>query len=145
MSFRVTVQGFGSPRNDERKIREAARELARSLPEDGPGESFKRVSMSATGVSSAVRLAQSDPRVSILAVDLDSHPELINTPSGVVDLRTGTVMPHDPALLLTRVTAHAVDLDEPHPRWDEFFGKDVREGRRVDQLHATALRPGPTR
>jgi hypothetical protein len=77
--------------HDERKIREAARELARSLPEDDKGDSFKRVSMSATGVSSALRLAQSDPRVSILAVDLDSHPELINTPSGVVDLRTGEV------------------------------------------------------
>jgi hypothetical protein len=88
--------------HDERKIREAAREMARSLPEGGKGDSFKRVSMSATGISSAVRLAQSDPRVSILAVDLDSYPELINTPSGVVDLRAGIIMPHDPALLLTR-------------------------------------------
>jgi putative DNA primase/helicase len=109
--------------HDERHIREAARELARSLPEDGKGDSFKRVSMSATGVSSAVRLAQSDPRISILAVNLDSHPELINTPSGVVDLRTGTLRPHDPTLLLSRVTAYPIDLDVLHPRWDKFLAE----------------------
>jgi putative DNA primase/helicase len=129
--------------HDERKIREAAREMARSLPEGGKGDSFKRVSMSATGISSAVRLAQSDPRVSILAVDLDSYPELINTPSGVVDLRAGIIMPHDPALLLTRVTAYAVDLDEPHPRWDEFlaetFEKDAELINYMQRLCGLAL------
>jgi P4 family phage/plasmid primase-like protien len=129
--------------HDERKIREAARELARSLPEDDKGDSFKRVSMSATGISSAVRLAQSDPRVSILAVDLDSHPELINTPSGVVDLRTGTIMPHNPALLLTRLTAQPVDLDKSHLRWDEFlaetFDKDAELINYMQRLCGLAL------
>jgi putative DNA primase/helicase len=77
--------------------------------------------MSATGVSSAVRLAETDPRISIRAAELDSHPELINTPTGVVDLRTATVKPHDPNLLLTRITAYPVDLEAPHPRWDKFL------------------------
>jgi putative DNA primase/helicase len=113
--------------HDEREIREAARECARSLPKDGRGESFKRNSMSATGVSSAIRLAVSDPRVSILAVDLDAHPELINTPAGVVDLRNGEIKPHDPALLLTRITAYGVDLEAPHPRWDTFL-KETFDG-----------------
>jgi len=83
--------------------------------------------MSATGVSSAIRLAVSDPRVSILAADLDSHPELINTVSGVVDLRNGEIKPHDPALLLTRITAYGVDLEAPHPRWDTFL-KETFDG-----------------
>lgn len=69
----------------------------------------------------------SDPRVSILAADLDSHPELINTVSGVVDLRNGEIKPHDPALLLTRITAYGVDLEAPHPRWDTFL-KETFDG-----------------
>jgi putative DNA primase/helicase len=77
--------------------------------------------MSSTGISGAVRVAETDPRISVLAADLDAHPELINTPSGVVDLRTATVRPHDPGLLITRITAYPVDLEAPHPRWDKFL------------------------
>ncbi len=110
--------------HEDRAIREAARELARQLPEDEKSQkSFKRNSMSSTGISGAVRVAETDPRVSIRAADLDAHPELINTPTGVVDLRTGKITQHDPRLLLTRITAHAVDLDARHPRWDAFLAE----------------------
>jgi putative DNA primase/helicase len=108
--------------HEDRAIREAARDLARLLPSSTEAaQRFKRNSMSATGVSSCVRLAETDPRVSIRAAELDSHPGLINTPSGVVDLRTATIRPHDPGLLLTRITPYAADLDAPHPRWSKFL------------------------
>jgi putative DNA primase/helicase len=107
-----------------RAVREAARELARHLPEgDAKQKSFKHSSMSATGISGCVRVAETDTRISILAAELDSHPEVINTPSGVVNLRAGTIKPHDPDLLLTRITAHGVDLDAPHPRWNAFLAE----------------------
>lgn len=35
----------------------------------------------------------------------DQHPELLNTQSGVVDLRTKELRPHDPELLFTKITA----------------------------------------
>ena len=38
---------------------------------------------------------------------LDADPFLLNTPSGVVDLRTGALALHDPALLLTKMTGGA--------------------------------------
>ena len=77
--------------HEDRAVREAARELARELPDGSQEEkSFKRNSMSATGISGAVRVAETDPRVSIRAAELDAHPELLNTPTGVVDLRSGT-------------------------------------------------------
>jgi putative DNA primase/helicase len=115
--------------HEDRDVRETARQLARRLPKDTAAErSFKRNSMSATGISGAVRVAETDPAVSIRAAELDAHPELINTPTGVVDLRTGKITTHDPSLLLTRITAHAVDMAAPHPRWDAFlaetFGAD---------------------
>jgi putative DNA primase/helicase len=36
--------------------------------------------------------------------ELDADPDLLNTPSGVVDLMTGGVMSHDPEFLITKVT-----------------------------------------
>jgi putative DNA primase/helicase len=79
--------------------------------------------MSATGISGAVRVAETDPAWSIRASELDAHTEMINTPTGVVDLRTGVVKPHDPSLLLTRIAAYAVDIDAPHPRWSAFLAE----------------------
>lgn len=109
---------------EDRAIREAARELARSLPAGRPAQSaFKRNSMSATGISSAVRVAQTDTRVSIRTGDLDAHPELLNTPTGVVNLRNGTVQPHDPGLLLSRITTLGADVGAPHPRWTAFLAE----------------------
>jgi len=36
--------------------------------------------------------------------DFDSHHHLLNTPAGVVDLRTGALIDHDPLLLLRQIT-----------------------------------------
>lgn len=51
--------------------------------------------------------------------EFDQHPELLCVRNGVVDLRTGTVMAHDPALRLTRIAdidylpdAHHQDVDD---------------------------------
>jgi P4 family phage/plasmid primase-like protien len=110
--------------HDDRATREAARDLARQLPGyDTATKTFKRNSMSATGISGAVRVAETDPRVSIRANELDAHPELLNTPSGVINLRTGEITEHDPRLLLTRITSHGANLEAPHPRWDGFLAE----------------------
>ncbi|MBL8929331.1 MAG: hypothetical protein JNL54_04330 [Kineosporiaceae bacterium] len=110
--------------HDDAHIREAARTLARALPQDGAAsKAFKRNALSAAGISATVRVAQSDPRVSIRARDLDAHPLLLNTRSGVIDLTTGALTRHDPDLLLTRITATGVHLDGPHPRWTAFLAE----------------------
>lgn len=38
------------------------------------------------------------------ADELDAHPELLNCPNGVLDLRTGDLRDHDPSLRLTKLT-----------------------------------------
>lgn len=40
---------------------------------------------------------------------LDADPVLLNTPAGIIDLRTGEVLPHDPAKLCTKITAVGPD------------------------------------
>ncbi|GAA3638589.1 phage/plasmid primase, P4 family [Streptomyces chitinivorans] len=49
--------------------------------------------------------------------DFDSHPELLNVRNGVVDMRTGELLPHDPALMLTKICAVEYDPDAEHADW----------------------------
>lgn len=49
----------------------------------------------------------------------DARPDLLNTPTGVVDLRTGQVRAHDPHLYLTKITATGYRQGASHPDWDK--------------------------
>jgi|GEM_PF-6957224 len=52
----------------------------------------------------------------------DSHPDLLNTLNGVVDLRTGQLSPHDPDLMLTKLTGAAFDPTASHEDVTSVFG-----------------------
>ena len=59
----------------------------------------------------------------------DADPDLLNTPSGTVDLRTGQVLPHDPDLLVTKVTRGVYSAGYTHPDWEQALtalDEDVR-------------------
>lgn len=58
-----------------------------------------------TRITGIVGLARGIDTVMRDAAEFDTDPALLNTPSGVVDLRTGEAMPHDPARLISKVTA----------------------------------------
>lgn len=70
------------------------------------------------------------------AADFDQQPDLLNTPSGVVDLTTGTLLPHDPDYLLTKMTAAAYDPDAEHEDWDKALEAVPAEVRDWLQLRA---------
>lgn len=52
------------------------------------------------------------------ATDFDQHPDLLNCPNGVVDLRTGSLLPSDPSLMMTHVTAVPFVHGAVHPDWN---------------------------
>ena len=54
--------------------------------------------------------------------DWDIDPWKLNTPAGIVDLKTGTMHPHDPAERMTAITRVAPDKSEPH-LWMRFIGQ----------------------
>jgi putative DNA primase/helicase len=65
-----------------------------------------------------------------LIEDFDNHPHLLNAKNGVVDLRTGMLGEHDPALLLTKVTMVDYDPDAAHEDFTaalEAIPADIRE------------------
>jgi putative DNA primase/helicase len=51
--------------------------------------------------------------------DLDRDLDLLNTPSGVVDLTTGELLPHDPALFITKIAGAEYRPGFTHPDWDK--------------------------
>src|SRR5690606_25635128 len=75
-------------------IRELARTIARDLPtDDKEATRHRKTSLSKRGIDAMVNLAQSDTRTVIHLNDLDARPYQLNTPAGIVDLRTGHLGP----------------------------------------------------
>lgn len=112
------------------RIREYAKRIARSLPEDDQAALLhKRRSLGAIGTTAMLTQAATDNRISVSLADLDAHPWELNTPEGIVDLRTGALSPADPAKLHTRMTSCAPDPGADPARWQTFladtFGDDT--------------------
>lgn len=124
--------------DDAERHREFVRALARELPSTGRWRYFKAKALSAGGVSGVVRLARSDPAVTVAFADLDARPYELNTPGGVVDLSTGQVRRSDPWLLHTRSTAVAPDFARRSLTFERFlhdtFGDDDELAGYVQRL-----------
>ena len=56
------------------------------------------------------------------AEEFDADPDLINTPSGIVDLTTGTLLRHDPDLLMTKITSGSYRPGFTHEDWSRALG-----------------------
>ncbi len=91
------------------------------------GTKQERGTASAGFVTGVERLAHVDQRIAVLPEQLDADPWLLNTQSGIVDLRTGAIHPHDPARLCTRITNAAVDPNHGRELWAEFL-RGVTQG-----------------
>lgn len=60
---------------------------------------------SASRLGAILRLAAGNVEIIRELDQFDTWPDLLNTPAGVLDLTTGTITPHDPALMFTKITA----------------------------------------
>jgi putative DNA primase/helicase len=109
----------------------AAKTVARHLTEDAqdlPDGDLRKALLnaarraeSAPGVRGMVELAATELGVALAPGQLDADPDILNTASGVLELDTGILRPHDPALNLTKVTAAAYDPDAEAPEFAKFL------------------------
>ena len=76
---------------------------------------------SAKTVAAVERLAKSDRRLAATVDQWDADPWLLNTPGGVVDLRTGRKRPHRPDDYMTMITAAAPGGS--CPTWHRFLDR----------------------
>jgi putative DNA primase/helicase len=83
---------------------------------------------SAKTVAAVASLARADRRLAARVGIWDADPWLLTTPSGIVDLRTGTILPHDAERYMTKITA--VGPGGSCPLWRQFLA-DIT-GRNVE-------------
>lgn len=76
-------------------------------------------------VRECVRLAQSDSKIAMLASNLDNVPDFLNCVNGVVDLRTGALIPHEGdntrGFLLTKQCPVRYDPEARSAEWEDFL------------------------
>jgi P4 family phage/plasmid primase-like protien len=78
-------------------------------------------------IAAAAKLAASDRRLAVEPSQLDNHPDLLNVGNGVLDLRTGELREHDPALLLTKLAGAEYDPDARSETWQRFLADATGE------------------
>ncbi len=88
----------------------------------------KHCKLSRSNKSKRAMLAEVQHHVPIQPSQTDRHKLLLNTPSGVIDLKTGKTYPHSGELYFTKLTGAEYSVTNDCPRWssflDEIFGGD---------------------
>lgn len=116
---------------------EIVEEMGHALPDyqRQPGDpdeiekNFKKhMKYSRSNKGKRAMLAETMHRVPIQPGQMDAHNHLLNTPNGVLKLRTGALEPHDPSLYLSKLTLCEYTDKTDCPRWESFlqeiFGGD---------------------
>ena len=110
-----------------RRVFSHARQLCRDRSLDAldrlDGEKAVKVASavaSARTVAAVVGLARADARHATAPEDWDADAWTLNTPAGLVDLRSGRIHPHDRDALCSKITAVAPSYTRC-PRWQRFL------------------------
>lgn len=74
-------------------------------------------------IANVAKLAAVEPTMQVTTDQLDADIYLLNTKSGMVDLKTGKLLPHDRSRLATKCTAVEVDFTKPAPQWQAFLNE----------------------
>jgi putative DNA primase/helicase len=101
-------------------------DAARKICCRASGECCSRVIASARTVAGVIRLAQEHSPLLLESAMLDADPWALNTPYGVVDLRTGETRKHQREDYLTKMTAVGPS-DEEFPVWLSFLCQATSE------------------
>lgn len=109
-------------------VRELAKAVARSYPSGDGWDAFKKRALSSSGIAACLTLSETDYRVAVSIHELDARPWELNTPGGILDLRSGELRDSNPASLHTKSTACTPDPQADKGAWLAFladtFGDD---------------------
>lgn len=135
---RAVQQGTNQgPRGGERKPKEVL-EATATTDEMDQMEEVKRlihqadkwmVLLKKSPLNNIVEMCRSVPGVLTSVDELDTHDEHLNTLSGIVNLRTGEVTPHDPGMLITKLAQAHYKQDHTHPVWTKALEALPEESR----------------
>lgn len=107
---------------------------AAALAGDDNGVKEGRKRMQSRAIKACADLASGLPGIQVAAGSLDADMHLLNTPAGIVDLRDGTLSPHDPMARMTKLTRAPYVPGARHADVDtalEALPEDVRDYMQV--------------
>ena len=78
---------------------------------------------SARAVAAVITLAKADPRLAARVDQWDTNLWLLNTPGGVVDLKTGKLYEHEATDYMTKLAGVEPDAKCPIPNWRKFLDR----------------------
>jgi putative DNA primase/helicase len=106
-----------------------AREICREAAEHRNKPHIRAMLASAKTVAAIERLAKADRRTAATADQWDVDPWLLNTPDGIIDLKSGQLRSHLPEDYLTKITSVGPNASCPTPLWLKFLahitGSDI--------------------
>jgi putative DNA primase/helicase len=100
-----------------------ARTICRQAALHCGDENIAKALASRKTVAAVVALAHADRRLVATTDKWDADPWLLNTPSAVIDLRTGTSKPHQPGDYITKLTGVMPDASCPIALWLGFLDR----------------------
>ncbi|NNM84738.1 MAG: hypothetical protein HKL96_03135 [Phycisphaerales bacterium] len=111
----------------ERLAKETCRAmLAEALADGTPDKKLVMHCLRSEGAArlqAMVALAASEPGITIRATELDADPWAVNVLNGILNLRDGSLRPHDPAALMAKLAPVTFDPAALCPRFDQFLGE----------------------
>jgi putative DNA primase/helicase len=90
-------------------------------------------------VAGIERLARTDRRIAATVDQWDADPWLLNTPGGVINLRTGNMRPALATDYMTKTTAVAPDPECATPIWNSFLDRITAGNADLVAFHARYL------
>jgi putative DNA primase/helicase len=105
--------------DDTLAVYDLARQICREAAATSGKANIAQRITSANTIAAVERLARSDRRHAASVSQWDSDEWILNTPGGIVDLRTGKLHPSDPLKYCTKSTSVTPDGD--CPMWRQFL------------------------
>lgn len=110
-----------------------ARELFRRLPADDDKQTaWRKRSLSRAGITNALQLASSTPGMACTSGNFDTNSDQLNTPTGVIDLKTGELYPHTPEQMHSKTTLTGPEAMKT-PMWDRFLAETFKNAPDVKE------------
>ena len=100
--------------DDTLNVFDRVRHICREAASEANNPRIQMAVASAKTVAAVERLTKTDRRLAARTDQWDADPWALNTPGGIVDLRTGAVRPARPEDYCTKTTAVAPDGQCPH-------------------------------
>ena len=117
--------------DDRGRVHQLAKETTRRMlqdaaqePDDDKRKTRSRHAIKAdsrAGREAMLALARSEPGIPVTPEELDRDSWLLNVENGTIDLRTGTLRPHQREDLLTKLAPVQYDPAAEAPRWLRFL------------------------